>query len=366
MLSVKEEDIDRITEAFYRLLKGKPVQPVELPADYPDNELKQAVEYVNRFIGQHTEFSKSMFALSRGELDLEPPKGSTEALQSLKNLHANLRHLTWRTQQIAGGDFSQTVDFMGDFSVAFNSMTLQLRDAFEKIEKQKEELSAAYDTIKQEKEKSDRLLLNVLPAKVADDLKQKGKTTPQSFEDVTVFFSDFLGFTRRSSDLEPKTLIEELNDVFTEFDSIVSRNECERIKTIGDAYLAVCGLPEPDEKHAENIVRSALEIVEYLRRRNAHSAIEWQTRIGIHSGSVVGGVVGVKKYIYDIFGDTVNTASRMESNSESMRVNISQATHSLVKDRFECVEREEIEVKGKGRMKMYFVESAKLNSPIAS
>ena len=357
MIHVPEEDIDRISEALYRIVKGKSASPIELSEDYPDNEVKQAVGYANTFIEQYNAFSGLMASLSRGELDFEPPKGGMQVLQSLKNLQANLRHLTWKTQQIAGGDFTQQVDFMGDFSVAFNSMVSQLQDAFEKIGRQKDQLAEAYEIIRQEKEKSDKLLLNVLPVKVADDLKQTGTTKPRSFDNVTVFFSDLVGFTKLSSTVPPETLIDELNDIFTAFDNIIEKNHCERIKTIGDAYLAVCGMPEPDEHHAANMVASAVEIVEYLHRRNAQSKIPWQARIGIHTGSVVGGVVGIKKYIYDVFGDTINTASRMESNSAPMRINISEATHALIADRFNCIERETIEVKGKGQMRMYFVDS---------
>jgi class 3 adenylate cyclase len=358
MLDVREEDIDRITEVFYEILKGKAPHPVNLPDDYPDNEIKQAVGYINRFIESYNEFASQMDVISRGELDFDSPKGRMGVLQSLKNLQANLRHLTWKTEQIAAGDFTQRVDFMGDFSVAFNRMTQQLKEAFEKIERQKEELSRAYEVIKQEKDKSDRLLLNILPRKVAEDLKQTGKTTPQSFANVTVFFSDIVGFTRLAAALEPSAVIDELNDIFTAFDEIIEAHDCERIKTIGDAYLAVCGMPQPNENHAENMVRSALEMMDYLRRRNAKAKVPWQARAGIHTGTVVGGVVGVKKYIYDVFAATINTASRIESASEPMRVNVSEATYALVADKFKFVEREATDVKGKGRIKMYFVESA--------
>jgi len=343
MLNVPEEDIDRITEVLYRILRGETPRPIELPPDYPDNEVKQVAGYANRFIEQYGEFAKVMALLARGALDFEPPRGRMDVLQSLKNLHANLRHLTWKTQQIAGGDFSQRVDFMGDFSDAFNSMTDQLKEA--------------YEAIRQEKEKSDKLLLNILPVRVAEDLKQTGATTPQSFEQVTVLFSDLVGFTTLASDLDPTTLIGELNDIFTAFDNIAEGHQCERIKTIGDAYLAVCGMPEPNDNHAENVVKAALEMIEWLRERNAGSEVEWRARMGAHSGRVVGGVVGVKKYIYDVFGDTINTASRMEANSEPMRINVSETTHALVADRFAFIGRDEVEVKGKGRMKMYFVES---------
>ena len=355
MLNVNEKDIDKITAAFHYLLRGLKPEPIKLPDNYPENEIKQVVAYINKFINEYEDFSNILQILSTGELDVDIPKSKILTVQYLKNLQANLRHLTWKTQQISNGDFSQKVDFMGDFSIAFNSMTKQLKDAFEKIEMQNKELAEAYQVIKKEKEKSDKLLLNILPARVADDLKQFGKTTPEYFNNVTVFFSDIVGFTKKTSEIAPEYLIDELNILFTAFDNIIEENNCERIKTIGDAYMAVCGMPVKNEDHALNIMNSAIEIIKFLRNRNRTSESNWEIRIGIHSGNVVGSVVGVKKYIYDIFGDTINTASRMEKHSEPMRINISETTYAILKDKFTFNERGAVEVKGKGIMKMYYV-----------
>jgi class 3 adenylate cyclase/CheY-like chemotaxis protein len=203
-----------------------------------------------------------------------------------------------------------------------------------------------------EKEKTDRLLLNILPSSVAHDLKETGQTTPQVYPEVTVFFSDIVGFTKIASSLEPGRLIELLNEMFTAFDHIMESHTCERIKTSGDAYLAVCGMPLPNPDHAENIVRAAQESMRFLKSSN----LPWQVRIGVHSGPVVGGVVGVQKYIYDVFGDTINTAARMETNSEPMRINISEATYQRIKGQFKVSNREITQVRGKGNLQMYFVE----------
>jgi class 3 adenylate cyclase len=208
-----------------------------------------------------------------------------------------------------------------------------------------------------EKQKSDKLLLNILPVRVANDLKETGQTPPESFDEVSVFFSDIVDFTQTSAGLAPEVLIEELNDIFTVFDNIMEKNRCERVKTIGDAYLAVCGMSERNKNHADHMITSAKEILRYMEERNARSEIQWKIRIGIHSGKIVGGVVGVKKYIYDIFGDTINTASRMESTSAPMKINVSQATYQIVKDRFRFIARDPAEVKGKGQMMMYFLEN---------
>jgi len=220
-----------------------------------------------------------------------------------------------------------------------------------------------YEQAQRERQKANELLLNILPANVANDLRETGKTTPRSFENVTVCFSDIVNFTTISSQHEPEFIIGELNEMFTAFDNIMEKNQCERIKTIGDAYMAVCGMPEENENHARNIVQAAIEIINYIQDRNEQSQVKWQIRIGIHSGEVVGGVVGVKKYIYDVFGDAVNTAGRMESHSNPMRINVSEYTCDLVKGQFDFIEREAITVKGKGEMRMYFVEDRHNGEP---
>jgi len=231
------------------------------------------------------------------------------------------------------------------------------------LEGQKEKLEVLVKErtleLEEEKEKTEELLLNTLPLKVVNDLKENGKTSPESFDDVTVYFSDIVGFTKLSANLAPDILIHELNEIFTAFDDIMSRHQCERIKTIGDAYLAVCGMPDKRKAHAQNMIRASIDIREFLENRNANSNIEWKIRVGIHSGKVVGGIVGVRKYIYDVFGDTINTTSRMESSSEPMKINVSETTYNLVKMDFHFIEREAMEIKGLGLTKMYFLDHSK-------
>jgi class 3 adenylate cyclase len=216
--------------------------------------------------------------------------------------------------------------------------------------------------ILREKRRSEHLLRNILPRDVATELKRRGFSPPRTYHGVTVLFSDLADFTRASSTLPPETMIAELNDLFTAFDNFVEANGCERIKTIGDAYFAVCGLPTAFPDHTIRLVRTALAMVDFLQTRNREAVHPWRIRIGLHTGPVVGGIVGVKKYIYDVFGDTVNTASRMESLSEPMRVNVSEAVYEVVHDEFECEERPSIEVKGKGEMRMWFVNAEKAGS----
>jgi serine phosphatase RsbU (regulator of sigma subunit) len=168
MLEIREQDIDRITELFYRILKGEIPQPLALPKDHPDNEFKQVVEYANRFVTEYQALAGTVSAMSRGDLDCSVPSGKMHVLQSIKHLHASLRHLTWKTQQIAGGDLSQHVDFMGDFSTAFNSMTRQLRDAFEKIDRQNQDLSSANLRMKRDLDAAARVQQTLLPGSLPE------------------------------------------------------------------------------------------------------------------------------------------------------------------------------------------------------
>ena len=213
--------------------------------------------------------------------------------------------------------------------------------------------------LKKERDRSEGLLLNILPAEVAEELKEKGTARAKQFDNVTVLFTDFKDFTKVSERLSPQQLVDELHACFSAFDAIIEKHNIEKIKTVGDAYLAVSGLPLQDLRHAENILKAAMEIRDFMLQRKLESkrrkSETFEIRIGIHSGSVVAGIVGVKKFAYDIWGDTVNTAARMEQNSEAGKINISQSTYRLVKSKFNCEYRGEIEAKNKGRLKMYFV-----------
>jgi adenylate cyclase len=213
-------------------------------------------------------------------------------------------------------------------------------------------------SLAKEKKRSDDLLLNILPLEVADELKATGGAVAKHFDHVTVLFTDFVNFTQAGERMTPQQLIDELHTCFKAFDEIISKHEIEKIKTIGDAYLAVAGLPAADARHAENVIDAALAIRDFmLERKKKLGEKTFGVRIGIHSGSVVAGIVGVKKFAYDIWGDTVNTAARMEQNSDSGKINISQTTYELVKDQYHCTFRGEIEAKNKGDMRMYYVDS---------
>lgn len=205
--------------------------------------------------------------------------------------------------------------------------------------------------------KSEELLLNMLPKKVMEDLRETGKSTPEQYKNVSILFTDIVDFTETAKNLEPSVLINELNEIFGSFDLIVDKYNCTRIKTIGDAYLAVCGLPESDPDHAVNLMNCAKEFIAFLEKRNETSEIKWKMRIGIHTGDVIAGIVDIRKYIYDIFGDAVNIASRVENLGGAMKINISEDTYKQLQGcDLHFTTREIMDVKGKGKMQMYFVE----------
>lgn len=224
-------------------------------------------------------------------------------------------------------------------------------------------LSAKNEEIESERKKSDSLLLNILPAEVAEELKTKGESSVKHYERVSVLFTDFKGFTSISENMPPEQLIEELNDCFVNFDEIIHRYDIEKIKTIGDAYMCAGGIPIASRDNPLKVVLASLEMQNFMQKRRREKKAKgqdyWQCRLGVNTGSVIAGVIGKSKFAYDIWGDTVNTASRMESSGEVAKVNISGNTYALVKDFFEFEARGKITAKGKGEVEMYFVNRIK-------
>jgi len=215
--------------------------------------------------------------------------------------------------------------------------------------------------IEEEKNRSDNLLRNILPEDTAQELKQSGKVQAKKFESISVLFTDFEGFTQYSENLSPEKLVESVDFYFSKFDEIIENHGLEKIKTVGDAYMCAGGLHSSTMDHATKMLSAALEIsrfVKDVKQANDSKQDSFDIRIGINTGPVVAGVVGTKKFAYDIWGDTVNIASRMESNSEPGKINISENTYELIKDQFDCEYRGDIEVKNRGSMKMYFVNGA--------
>ncbi len=238
-----------------------------------------------------------------------------------------------------------------------------LEEQNRQLERHNKELELLVDErtqeLQKEKQKSEALLRNILPDEIADELKQKGEATPQYYEMVTVLFTDFKSFTQAASTINPQELVQTLNECFTAFDEIIGRHNMEKIKTIGDAYMCAGGLPVKNTSNPADAVGAALEICQWVSEWNAQRAAKglnaWELRVGVNTGDLIAGVIGKKKFAYDVWGDTVNIAARMESHGEIGKVNISASTYEWVKSRFDCEHRGKLPVKGKEVMDMYFV-----------
>jgi len=278
----------------------------------------------------------------RFEYDLEKKQNEVVLLTKDNDLQA----AKIKRQQIAKNAF------MGGLVLVFIIAALIFRGYRIKVKTHK--------ILDKQKNEIETLLLNILPEKVAKELQVKGYATPRYFEEVSVMFTDFKGFTMLADKMSPDELVAELDSCFIAFDAIIGKYNLEKIKTIGDSYMCAGGIPTPDSEHPLKIVRAGLEIQEYIQvnniRRQEKGLDPWFIRIGINIGPVTAGVVGKKKYAYDIWGSTVNIASRMESSGEPGRVNISAATYELVKDHFACSYRGKITAKNAGEIDMYFVD----------
>jgi len=264
-----------------------------------------------------------------------------------------------------------------DFSIDMNYKYIQLQNLLAVIghivllvmvinifEKQKNHAMTTLEQknkiIEEEKQRSEELLLNILPAEVMLELKKTGRTTARNYDLATVMFVDFKDFTLISNNLTPEELVTAIDHYFETFDNIIADHDVEKIKTVGDAYLCAGGLPIPNTKNPVEMVDVAFKFVraveELKKERTAENKISFDIRVGIHSGPLIAGVVGIKKFAYDIWGDAVNTAARMQQNGFEGKINVSGTTYELIKHRFHCAPRGRIEAKNKGLVDMYFVE----------
>ena len=239
-------------------------------------------------------------------------------------------------------------DELGEVMEAFGQM-------FGRVRKEIGDRKRAEAILRKEQEKSDRLLLNILPAAIAEKLKEGHSHIADGFPEVTILFTDLVGFTKLSEKISPRSLVQLLNEIFSSFDALCDRHGLEKIKTIGDAYMVVGGLPMPRKDHAEAIAEIALDMQEEIIRFNARKNTNLSIRIGINTGPVVAGVIGTSKFIYDLWGDAVNTANRMESHGIPGQIQVTEATYQLLQDKYLWKERGIIHVKGKGKMMAYLL-----------
>ncbi|MBK8847107.1 MAG: tetratricopeptide repeat protein, partial [Bacteroidetes bacterium] len=342
--------------------------------------------YVNlNQLDKAKEYFQYAFDLAKQIDSKRPMRDYYQRVEKLDSITGN-----WHQAYLSHKEFNRLNNSILDFEIASKLTASQLKyeeeksNLIEKTEQDKKDLQQRIvrnaigvgllgalvfsivvyrqrNKISKARKRSDELLLNILPEEVAEELKAKGSADAKQFDDVTVMFTDFKGFTQISEKLSPTELVNEIHDCFKAFDEIISKHNIEKIKTIGDSYMCAGGLPVMNRTNAMDVVSAAVEINNFMQQhsivRKSEGKEVFEIRIGIHTGPVVAGIVGVKKFAYDIWGDTVNIASRMESSSEAGKVNISGSTYNLVKEKYNCLYRGKIEAKNKGEIDMYFVEA---------
>ncbi|MCU0446332.1 MAG: MCP four helix bundle domain-containing protein [Microscillaceae bacterium] len=315
----------------------------------------------NEQVKQLLQISEEAKALAEAKAQ-EVLTANVQLEQQQEELRAQAEELNNRTQELEIAN-AEMDELNHNLEQRIQERTFEINQQKEEIEAQRDNLERTNQDLEIAKHKSDELLLNILPYEIAEELKAKGTTDTRYYKLASVVFTDFEGFTQISSKMKPSDLVYELNDVFAEFDKIVEKHNLEKIKTIGDAYMCVGGVPNANFTNPVEAVLAALEIQRFMQHRYMERIAKgekyWRLRVGINSGEVIAGVIGKRKFAYDIWGDAVNTAARMESNGEPEKVNISQNTYELVKEFFNCTYRGKSVIKGKGEMDMYFVAGIK-------
>lgn len=317
----------------------------------------KALHYLDRYLALTQKLEKEEASKSLERFQFEKQALADSLNYEGRLLSLELEHTLENTKKERSRNIAIAVGIL----VFLLAIGLYTRTRF--ISKSNEALEKEKQALEKEKQRSDDLLLNILPLEVAEELKENGESAAKHFDQASILFTDFKEFTTASEQLGAVQLVDEINTCFKAFDLICEKYKVEKIKTIGDAYMAAGGLDKSNDS-TNRVLMAALEMQSFIKSRfidnQAQSKYAFQMRLGVHTGPVVAGIVGVKKFQYDIWGDTVNTASRMESHGMVGKVNISNATYELLKDeaQFSFVEREELEVKGKGKMKMWFIEPA--------
>lgn len=249
------------------------------------------------------------------------------------------------------------ISFLGitGLTLAVRRLRLDAKELERRVRERTAQLQEANEEVIKEQEKSDRLLLSILPEPIATKLKNGQSSIADGFAEVTILFADIVGFTKLSQQVSPEELVKLLNEIFSAFDQLTGRHGLEKIKTIGDAYMVVGGLPDPRNDHAESIAEIALDMQQEVAKFNAKHNMEINIRIGINTGAAIAGVIGTKKFIYDLWGDAVNTASRMESHGIPGAIQVTESTYNLLKHKYQLESRGNINVKGKGEMITYLL-----------
>jgi adenylate cyclase len=318
MISVEEDLIDKITATFHYLGQGKVPPPIQIPDELPENEVRQLITYVNRFLTEYKPFADAMDQIAQGDLEVPALLGRMDVVQSFKTLQSNLRHLTWKTQPIAGGDLEQKVDFMGDFSTAFNSMTQQLKDSYEQLERRNQFIRKTFGRYT-----SDDIVEALLD--MPDGLKLGGEK-----REVTLLMSDLRGFTSLAERLEATDVVALLNHYLSAMFEPIQRNGGTIDEIIGDAILVIFGAPLAMEDAAQHAVQCALEMQKAMGGVNEHNIKrgwpEIEMGIAVHTGELVVGNIGSKKRSkYGVVGRHVNLTARIESFTVGGQVLVSPA-----------------------------------------
>jgi adenylate cyclase len=349
MISVEEELIDQITATFHYLRAGKVPPPIHIPDDLPDNEVRQLITYVNRFLVEFATLTEAMEQIARGELDTRPLIGRMAVVHGFKALQSNLRHLTWKTQQIAAGDLGQQVDFMGDFSAAFNSMTQQLKDSREQLV-----------DLNQQLERRNRFIRETFGRYTSDDIVDVLLDLPEGLKlggekrEVTLLMSDLRGFTALAERLEAAQVVALLNHYLSGMIEIIQRSGGTIDDIIGDAILVVFGAPVAMPDAAQRAVCCALEMQKAMQEVNEYNFQkgwpEIEMGIALHTGeAVVGNLGSTKRSKYGVIGQPVNLTARIESFTVGGQVLVSPTLISAVDHGL--ILGDEVKVHGKGMRK---------------
>jgi adenylate cyclase len=349
MIAVEEELLDKITATIHHLRTGKVPQPIPIPDDLPDNEIRQLLTYVNRFLVEFAIFTESMTQVAQGELDIRPMAGRMAVIHSFKALQSNLKHLTWKTQQIAAGDLEQKVDFMGDFSIAFNTMTRQLKDS-----------RAQLVNLNQQLERRNQFIRETFGRYTSDDIVGVLLDMPEGLKlggekrEVTLLMSDLRGFTALAERLEATQVVALLNHYLSGMIEIIQRSGGTIDDIIGDAILVVFGAPVAMPDAAQRAACCALEMQKAMQEVNDHNFQngwpEIEMGIALHTGeAVVGNIGSTKRSKYGVIGQPVNLTARIESFTVGGQVLVSptlirSVNHGLILG-------EEVKVHGKGMPK---------------